>query len=199
MSLGMKFPWMEGDAGNSFSISSRFYLDLNKNCLPSQLITIFLLGIRDSLLVLWEAQGKARRKDLTAGGEKKKPPKIPPICLSLHLLKCMFVGERAIHTNLDLNNTGQWQKKWTILGNDFEFPGFCQVCHSLIICGVIFVCVCVGGILLARTLKLELFKVSHFHLSTYLPDLRDENIPHSVLDVKAICRWWYRWLLRELI
>jgi len=67
----MKFPRMEGDTGNSFSIRSKFYLDLDKNDLPSHLITIFLLGISDTLLVLWKAQNKARRKDLTAGGGKK--------------------------------------------------------------------------------------------------------------------------------
>lgn len=199
MSLWMKFTGMEGDTRNSFSIRSKFYLDLNKNCLPSQLITIFLLGICDSLLVLQEAQGKARRKDLTAGGEKKKPPKIPPICLSLHLLKWMFVGERDIHTNLDLNNTGQWQKSEPSWEMTLNFPAFVRFVTALSFAGLFCVCVCASGILLARTLKLELFKVSHFHLSTYLPDLRDENIPHSVLDVKAICRWWYRWLLRELI
>lgn len=70
-----------------------------------------------------------------------------------------------------------------------NFPAFVRFVTALSFAGLFFfVCVCASGILLARTLKLELFKVSHFHLSTYLPDLRDENIPHSVLDVKAICR-----------
>lgn len=65
-----------------------------------------------------------------------------------------------------------------------NFPAFVSLSLPYHLWGYFFVC----GILLASTLKLALFKVSHFHLSTYLPDLRDENIPHSVLDVKAICR-----------
>lgn len=67
-----------------------------------------------------------------------------------------------------------------------NFPAFVRFVTALSFVGLFFFFVC--GILLASTLKLGLFKASHFHLSTYLPDLRDENIPHSVLDVKAICR-----------
>jgi len=33
-------------------------------------MVIFLLVICDTLLILWEARGKERRKDLTAGGKK---------------------------------------------------------------------------------------------------------------------------------
>lgn len=66
-----------------------------------------------------------------------------------------------------------------------NFPAFVRFVTALSFVGLFFF---VCGILLASTLKLALFKVSHFHLSTYLPDLRDENIPHSALDVKAICR-----------
>lgn len=147
-----------------------------------------------------ETQSEVRRKELTAGWTEGMPPEIPPVHrLSLRLLKWMFVGEREIHTNLDLYNRGQWQKvnhlgKWRSvsqlllgLSQSYPFRGY-------------FVCVCmsVGGILLAHTLKLGVLQVSHFHISTYFPGLRDENIPCTVLDVKPICRWWYRWLLKEL-
>lgn len=113
------------------------------------------------------------------------------MCLQLHLIRWMFLGESAVHTNLDLNYTGEWQKspepRW-----EMEFPILCQVCPSSSPWRG-----CFGWVespwLVPWNRGCSKWDVS---ISVFIPlilEMEEES------DGRATRSWWCRWWLRELM